>query len=86
MQTVIGTCSLCGGDVVGFFGVWMSITPPFPARCSSCGAVEARGPVIPMRLAPPPRPVRYYVQGAPASVTPVNAPMWVPGAGPRWVS
>lgn len=86
MRTVIGTCSLCGGDVVGHSGVWMATIPPPPARCSSCGATEARKPVIPMRHAPPPRPVRYFVQGAPASVTPVDAPTREPGIGPRWVS
>ena len=43
----VGTCSLCGGDVVGFRGAWMSILPPPPDRCSRCGAV-ARGDVIEM--------------------------------------
>ena len=61
MNQVIGSCSLCGGDVVGFCGVWMAVTPPPPARCSACGAVEQRLPVIPMRparVAPTVNPVR----------------------------
>lgn len=44
----IGVCSLCGGQVVGHRGVWHGIIPPPPAYCTSCGAVEAGGPVIPM--------------------------------------
>lgn len=45
---VIGSCSLCGGDVVTDGGAYAG-TPP-PAQCCSCGAVEARreGRVIPM--------------------------------------
>lgn len=47
----VGTCSLCGGDVVGVRGAWMSILPPPPDRCSSCGAVRADD-VIEMRQTP----------------------------------
>lgn len=43
----VGTCSLCGGDVYGHRGAWMSVMPPPPDRCSSCGAVS-RYDVIPM--------------------------------------
>jgi len=44
---VIGTCSLCGGDVMGY-KVWHGTIPP-PARCSRCGANRvSQGPVIPM--------------------------------------
>lgn len=45
---VIGRCSICGGEVVGHTGAWWATIPPPPAKCSSCGAVEARGPIIPM--------------------------------------
>ena len=49
MNERIGTCSLCGGDVVGFRGIWMSITPPPPDRCTRCGAVvKGQGDVIEM--------------------------------------
>ena len=50
MEQKIGRCSLCGGDVVAFRGAWGGITPPPPARCSSCGAVEDDGlPTIKMQ-------------------------------------
>lgn len=42
MNIRVGTCSICGGDVMGFRGAWMSITPPPPAACTKCGAVERR--------------------------------------------
>jgi hypothetical protein len=47
-QTVIGICSVCGGDVVQYSGPWYGSLPP--ATCVSCGATERqdRGPVIPM--------------------------------------
>lgn len=52
----IGECSICGGDVVYFVGVWMSIIPPPPPHCTSCGAVSAaHDPVIPMRPCGPRR-------------------------------
>lgn len=50
---VIGSCSLCGGDVVGHVGAWYGVIPPPPAVCTQCGAREARQPVIPMRPAYP---------------------------------
>lgn len=40
MQQRVGTCSLCGGAVMGYRGVWMSISPPPPDTCSGCGAVR----------------------------------------------
>lgn len=47
-MNVIGTCSLCGGQVVTP-ELWGGVVPPTPA-CTRCGAVAARsGPVIPMR-------------------------------------
>ncbi len=52
MNQVIGSCSLCGGDVVSHVGPWMGVIPP-RAHCSSCGALEAQGPVI--RMVPSPR-------------------------------
>lgn len=51
----VGTCSLCGGTVVGYRGVWMAIIPPPPDRCTTCGAVAASD-VIPM-VRPPQAPV-----------------------------
>jgi hypothetical protein len=55
MNQRVGTCSLCGGDVMGFRGAYWSIIPPGPDECSSCGAV-AGGDVIPMT----PRPARHH--------------------------
>jgi hypothetical protein len=55
MEQSIGSCSLCGGDVVGHVGAWWSVLPPPPARCTSCGARAATGPVIPMVPASPQR-------------------------------
>ena len=57
MQTRIGTCSLCGGDVMGYTGAWWSTLPP-PPECASCGAVPAwASDVIPM--VPRPRPTVF---------------------------
>ena len=50
-EQVVGTCSICGGDVVGVRGAWMSISPPPPDHCVECGAVASR-PVIKMVQAP----------------------------------
>lgn len=47
MNQRVGTCSLCGGDVVGFRGAWGAIVPPPPDKCSRCGAVRADD-VVPM--------------------------------------
>lgn len=41
----VGTCSLCGGDVVVPSGPWASVVPPRP-HCQDCGAQAAKGPVI----------------------------------------
>lgn len=41
MNQRIGSCSLCGGDVVGYVGAWHSITPPPPPTCTLCGAKAA---------------------------------------------
>jgi len=45
---VIGTCSLCGGDVT-VHEMWAAVTPDVP-RCQSCGATAKKPepPVIPM--------------------------------------
>lgn len=40
MKTRIGTCSICGGDVMDHVGAWGSITPPPPATCNKCGAIN----------------------------------------------
>lgn len=50
----IGTCSICGGDVMGFEGPYFGDPPP--AQCNRCGAVRRTErktpdkdyPVIPM--------------------------------------
>lgn len=47
----VGSCSICGGDVVGHRGAWMAVIPPPPDRCTQCGAV-AQSDVIEMRPAP----------------------------------
>lgn len=39
MNQRIGTCSLCGGDVMGWRGAWFSVNPPPPPKCANCGAV-----------------------------------------------
>lgn len=39
METRVGTCSECGGAVVGFRGAWMSVNPPPPDYCANCGGV-----------------------------------------------
>ena len=54
MEQVVGTCSICGGDVVGVRGGWYSVNPPPPDKCSHCGAISAYGKrIIPMVPAPP---------------------------------
>lgn len=47
MEERVGTCSLCGGDVIGVRGGWWATTPPPPDTCRGCGAV-ARHDVITM--------------------------------------
>jgi len=57
----IGSCSLCGGDVVIPEG-WMSILPPRPT-CRKCHATaKPSGPVIPME-APAQRSAPYWLDG-----------------------
>ena len=51
MQQRVGTCSLCGGDVMGYRGAWFSIDPPPPDECASCGARRVDD-VIDMRQIP----------------------------------
>lgn len=51
MNIRVGTCSLCGGDVMGFRGAWGATIPPPKDTCSRCGAVEASD-VIQMVKAP----------------------------------
>jgi hypothetical protein len=41
MEQRIGSCSICGGDVVGWYGIWMSVIPPPPPKCTRCGAETA---------------------------------------------
>ena len=49
---VVGTCSLCGGDVVVPKFIW-SVIKPIPT-CRKCGATEAKKklPVIDMKSSP----------------------------------
>ena len=56
-MTRVGTCSICGGDVRGVRGAWMSILPSPPDTCSNCGAV-AGGDGI--QMTPRPGPRRQY--------------------------
>ena len=51
MRQRVGTCSLCGGDVMGVRGAYWSTLPPPPDECASCGAMAASD-VIPMHPAP----------------------------------
>lgn len=46
MNDVIGSCSICGGQVL-CPRVWHGVIPPVPT-CSQCGATASVGPVIPM--------------------------------------
>lgn len=47
-QYRIGSCSICGGDVVKDRNI-MLVGPPPPGICRDCGATEDRGPTIPMK-------------------------------------
>jgi len=47
MQQRVGTCSICGGDVVGHRGAWFAVVPPPPDTCTQCGATT-RSNVIEM--------------------------------------
>lgn len=48
MSNIIGSCSICGGDVASP-AIWAGIIPP-TATCTRCGATSKNlGPVIPMR-------------------------------------
>lgn len=45
--TIIGVCSICGGEVVRFSPIWS--TKPIPAECKKCGATEhKKQPIIEM--------------------------------------
>lgn len=47
-MNVIGTCSICGGQVCTP-ELWSGVGAPIPT-CTRCGAVAASsGPIIPMR-------------------------------------
>lgn len=47
MEQRIGSCSLCGGDVMGWVGAWASVQPPPSPHCVGCGA-KIRSDVIQM--------------------------------------
>lgn len=55
MYQRVGSCSECGGDVMGYRGPWMGVQPPPPDRCESCGAV--RGDDV-IKMTPKPRKIR----------------------------
>ena len=65
---VIGSCSICGGDVVavGARG-WWSVAPPPPPTCRSCGAVAQNHrrtiPMVPAAPAPDPSRVEIRWDG-----------------------
>lgn len=52
-QKIIGTCSLCGGDVVDGLPDWMTtgIGEPTRPTCQKCGATR-KYPVIEMEILP----------------------------------
>lgn len=58
----VGSCSLCGGDVMGLRGGWWSVSPPPPDTCSACGAIAA-GDVVEMVPRPGTVPVRSTRDG-----------------------
>lgn len=60
MRQRVGTCSRCGGDVLGYRGAWQAVIPPPPDRCSQCGAVR-RADVIEMVAGPDPKTIRFRV-------------------------
>ncbi len=41
MRKRIGSCSICGGDVMAYTGAWFSVNPPPPPECSKCGATTS---------------------------------------------
>ena len=57
MNTVIGTCGICGGPVE-IPSVWHGIIPPVPT-CTHCGATQKNsyGPVLDMN----PNQYRYKI-------------------------
>ncbi|MHA2063014.1 MAG: hypothetical protein ACXABY_01400 [Candidatus Thorarchaeota archaeon] len=57
MRQRVGTCSICGGDVMGHIGGWWATVPPPPDTCASCGAVAAYDCDV-IKMVPCPR--RYH--------------------------
>ena len=53
MKQRVGTCSICGGDVIGYRRLWQSMSPPPTDTCAQCGAVR-REDIIEMRPRPAP--------------------------------
>jgi hypothetical protein len=49
-MAIIGSCSICGGNVT-VPDTWYGINPPVP-RCDSCGAIKRTRPVIDMEPVP----------------------------------
>ena len=74
----VGTCSICGGEVRGVRGSWMSVDPPPPDHCVACGAV-ARADVIQMV----PRPIYPKQPQSPQVVFGGEVWEWNPGTN-RW--
>jgi len=76
MMQRIGTCSLCGGDVMRHDGAWWGTVPPPGPACASCGAVPAAD-VIEMA-----RPLH-------AATSTANVPwtlLYVPAVPPDWTA
>ncbi len=52
MMQRIGTCSICGGDVIGEAGPRHCVLPPPPPRCASCGAIAGSDVIYMIPSAP----------------------------------
>lgn len=74
MRWRVGTCSICGGSVMGYRGAWGSVQPPPPDTCERCGAIAAgQSDVIPM-IPQYPWPQQPWVFPADGTATPLGLP------------
>lgn len=74
-ETIVGSCSLCGGAVTAPT-YWHSVIQPVPT-CKSCGATKAVGPVIPMTPRNPYRGADFVV-GDPVEITSTGTDIEMP--------